>query len=61
MMNKYEIIETDNLTGGINSCIIKYNDDGSVSYIPIDPANSDYQAYLAEQSTPMVTDEADSL
>jgi hypothetical protein len=32
----------------------------SICYIPIDPANSDYQAYLksleAEQSTPMLTD-----
>jgi hypothetical protein len=37
----------------------------SICYIPIDPANSDYQAYLnkdkAEQSTPMVTDETATL
>ena len=26
--------------------IILENENGSVSYIPIDPANSDYQAYL---------------
>lgn len=26
--------------------IIRTNDDGSVSYIPIDPNNADYQAYL---------------
>jgi hypothetical protein len=35
--------------------------DGVVSFVPIDPANSDYQRYLnpeAEQSTPIVTDEA---
>ena len=36
--------------------ILRFNDDGGVSSIPIDPANSDYQAYLnkdkAEQSTP---------
>lgn len=35
----------------------RINDDGSVSYIPMDEANSDYQAYLnpkAEQSTPSV-------
>ena len=35
----------------------RINDDGSVSYIPIDPANSDYQRYLnpeAEHFTPNV-------
>ena len=26
--------------------IKRINDDGSVTFIPIDPANSDYQAYL---------------
>jgi len=39
--------------------ILRNNPDGSVSSIPADPANSDYQAYLnpeAEQSTPMVSD-----
>ena len=41
--------------------VIWYEEDGFVySFMP-DPANSDYQAYLAEQSTPMVTDEAASL
>jgi hypothetical protein len=42
--------------------IERINDDGSLSYIPVNPANSDYQAYLAwlenpqgQQSTPMVT------
>jgi len=38
--------------------ITRDNEDGSITYIPIDPANSDYQAYLnkdkAEQSTPEV-------
>jgi hypothetical protein len=45
-----------------NSEIIKRtNEDGSESWIPKDPANSDYQRYLlwlenpeAEQSTPIV-------
>jgi hypothetical protein len=36
--------------------ILRNNLDGSVSSIPVDEANSDYQAYLskdeAEQSTP---------
>jgi hypothetical protein len=33
-------------------------EDGSVLFIPCDPANADYQRYLnpeAEQSTPIVT------
>ena len=36
-------------------------DGDTLMIIPIDPANSDYQRYLnpeAEQSTPIVTDEA---
>ena len=28
-------------------CVVRHNDDGSVSSIPLDPRNSDYQAYLA--------------
>jgi hypothetical protein len=42
--------------------IVASNVDGSISIIPMDEANSDYQAYLnkdkAEQSTPIVTNEA---
>jgi hypothetical protein len=38
--------------------IDRFNEDGTVSWIPIDQANSDYQAYLnkdkVEQSTPIV-------
>jgi hypothetical protein len=41
-MKTYEIIE-DNL-GSIIKCT---NPDGTVWFIPNDPANSDYQAYLA--------------
>ena len=40
--------------------IKRINDDKSISIIPNDPANSDYQRYLnpeAEQSTPIVIDE----
>lgn len=42
-MIKYEKVvgQYDNVT------IIRYNEDGSQSAIPTDPANSDYQAYLA--------------
>jgi hypothetical protein len=38
--------------------IVRTNDDGSESWIPTDPANSEYQAYIksleAAQSTPSV-------
>jgi len=37
--------------------IKRINDDGTESFIPKDPANSDYQRYLnpeAEQSTPNI-------
>jgi len=43
---------------------IEWDDNGVIRFIPIDPTNSDYQRYLnpeAEQSTPMVTDEASTL
>lgn len=30
-----------------NEMIIRENEDGSISSIPVDPANSDYQLYLA--------------
>ena len=43
----YEIIPPDLFN---NTEIIKRtNEDGSISWIPFDPANSDYQAYLASQ------------
>ena len=38
--------------------IERTNEDGTLSWIPIDPANSDYQAYLnpeAALSTPIVS------
>jgi len=47
----YELITDENGTETIK----RTNQDGSVSFIPKDEANSDYQAYLnpeAEQSTP---------
>lgn len=43
------------ITENGQSFIKRSNEDGSDSYIPIDEANSDYQAYLAwkaEQPTP---------
>ena len=57
-MRTYEI-PTDPKLSGI---IIAY-EDGVVFSIPKDPANSDYQRYLnpeAEQSTPIVIDEAEA-
>jgi len=41
-MIKYEVIETT--TG---SCIKRTDEDNTIWFIPADPANSDYQAYLA--------------
>jgi hypothetical protein len=47
----YEIVTTESGTE-----VIKRTDvDGAIAWIPVDPANSDYQRYLnpeAEQSTP---------
>jgi hypothetical protein len=56
MKNIYEEIKDE--FGTIIKCT---KEDGSVLWIPTDPANSDYQRYLnpeAEQSTPILTDEA---
>lgn len=39
---KYEIVKD----GLGNDCITGTAEDGSVIWIPADPANSDYQAYL---------------
>jgi hypothetical protein len=41
-MTQYTLIE-DPIVG---NSIQKNNQNGSISYIPIDPANSDYQEYL---------------
>jgi hypothetical protein len=52
----YEIIETPSGTKVVNALF----DDGHLLSIPMDEANSDYQAYLnkdkAEQSTPNLAD-----
>jgi hypothetical protein len=55
----YEIIEIEN-----EKILKKINNDNSISWIPIDSGNSDYQAYLrwlenpneAEQFTPNLTE-----
>jgi len=32
-----------------NDFVVRNNEDGTKTWIPTDPANSDYQAYLASQ------------
>jgi hypothetical protein len=47
-MPTYEIVKNS-----FNQDILKKtNEDDTVWWIPCDPANSDYQAYLEAQSTP---------
>jgi hypothetical protein len=41
-MPTYEIFTTE--LG--NEFIQRFNEDGSTSFIPLDPTNADYQAYL---------------
>ena len=52
MKPTYSIITTWDNT----EVVTRTDENGEVTYIPINPANSDYQAYLnkdkAEQSTP---------
>jgi hypothetical protein len=38
----------------VENFIVRTNDDGTVSWIPKDPANSDYQAYLASLEEDLV-------
>jgi hypothetical protein len=58
-MITYEIVE--NQFGAIIKGTLE---DGTVMWIPTDPANSDYQRYLnpeAEQSTPIVINETETI
>jgi hypothetical protein len=50
-MNTYQEIVSD--LSGVKF-IQRTNEDGSVTFIPTDPANSDYQAYLASLEAPTV-------
>jgi len=44
-------IPTDIFTGlPSTQTICRTNEDGTQTFIPTDPANSDYQAYLASQT-----------
>ena len=52
-MTTYEVIKDED---GLET-IKRTNADGSISFIPTDPTNSDYQRYLnpeAEQFTPIL-------
>jgi hypothetical protein len=47
-MKKYTVIPATEFNPETIQCV---NDDGSVSSIPADPANSDYQEYLKHEAT----------
>jgi len=47
-MKQYTLKENENKTQYIEMI----DEDGIMSFVPIAPDNSDYQAYLAAQSTP---------
>ena len=54
----YEEVTTESFTG-TNTVLKRTDEQGVVVWIPLDPANSDYQRYLnpeAEQSTPNLAD-----
>ena len=47
----------DDLDGNpSNEMICRHNDDGTVSFIPVDESNSDYQAYLNPDKVEHLTD-----
>ena len=55
---KYTEKTITGLVSGDYTYIERINDDGTITAIPKDPANSDYQRYLnpeVEQSTPIET------
>ena len=41
---RYELVTS--IDGETYTCVLRYNEDGSQSFIPMDEANSDYRAYL---------------
>jgi hypothetical protein len=45
-MIEYEIRKNE-----LSEVIVRKNLDGSISYIPLDPANSDYEEYLNPSET----------
>ena len=59
----YEIVTNTELDGTQTQILKRENADGTISWIPMDESNSDYKRYLnpeAEQSTPIVIDEAEA-
>jgi hypothetical protein len=53
----YEIVTNTELDGTETQILKRENADGTISWIPMDESNSDYQRYLnpeAEQSTPIL-------
>lgn len=48
----YEKVTTPNIDGSEFVTIKQTDDDGNVSFIPVDEANADYQAYLASLESP---------
>jgi len=46
MASTYQVIPLNPETGN-NEVVVRTDDNGQVWWIPADPANSDYQAYLA--------------
>ena len=47
MTNNYEKTDTS---------LIRYNEDGSITSIPFDPANADYQRYLNPEKVEHLTE-----
>jgi hypothetical protein len=45
------MIQYEKITVGESESIKAILEDGSVIFIPLDPANSDYQAYLADETS----------
>jgi hypothetical protein len=59
-MKIYKLVNTIDILGNQKPIITLENVNGAVSWIPFDPANTDYQAYLAwlaEGNTPLPADE----
>ena len=52
MSNIYAVLTTTDLDGKEVTTIQRTDEDGTVWFIPTDPANSDYQAYLASLQAP---------